>query len=274
MSPKAPPFCDNVRLATIADVPRIAVVATAGFYYSPVFSWERTYHKEYPRDTMMSYQKMFADIIRDPQYVALVIEDEYRHLENNETDATIEADISLMPPKAGTKIIVGAATWKFQPRSSRVGQFMDSKDMESLEKPTFDGGLGRDKSEDHTEDLDCKCDEAEEKYFQGHQLMDMIVVHPAYWRRGNGTKLVKWGLELADLDRVKQGVIAAEMGEKLYLSMNYKKLYDIEVMDDENSGNKVKVGVLQYTPSNLSPHGTPTKPRLWGWLPWLFWRAV
>jgi hypothetical protein len=62
--------------------------------------------------------------------------------------------------------------------------------------------------------------------------MDMVVVHPAYWRRGHGTTMVKWGMKLADTDRVRQGVVAAKMGEKLYLSLNYSKLADLKAQDD------------------------------------------
>jgi hypothetical protein len=47
MFPQGPPL-GSLRLANISDVPRIAVVATAGFYYSPVFEWERPSHRDYP----------------------------------------------------------------------------------------------------------------------------------------------------------------------------------------------------------------------------------
>jgi hypothetical protein len=43
MYPKAPAL-GNLRLATIHDVSRIAVVATSGFYYSPVFAWDLSPH--------------------------------------------------------------------------------------------------------------------------------------------------------------------------------------------------------------------------------------
>jgi hypothetical protein len=83
LNPPAPamlpaiPALEVLRLASIHDVPRLALVATSGFYYSPVFSWERAYHHTYPQDTFQWYEKMFADIIRDPEYIALVIEDKF-----------------------------------------------------------------------------------------------------------------------------------------------------------------------------------------------------
>jgi GNAT superfamily N-acetyltransferase len=88
------------------------------------------------------------------------------------------------------------------------------------------------------------------RYFHGHQLMDMVVVHPAYWKRGHGRRLVRWGMALADLDQVDQGVIAADMGEKLCLSLNYTKL-DQVTAEDANAPSpphSVEVGVLRYSP--------------------------
>jgi hypothetical protein len=75
--------------------------------------------------------------------------------------------------------------------------------------------------------------------------MDMVVVHPAYWKRGHGTSLVKWGMTLADLDQVDQGVVAAKMGELLYLRLNYSKLAEVHVRDDKDPA-EITVGILKY----------------------------
>lgn len=67
----------------------------------------------------------------------------------------------------------------------------------------------------------------------------MVVVHPAYWRRGHGGRLVRWGIDLANLDKVCQGVIAAEMGKSLYLSLGYEELEDLHL-------EGVHVSAMQY----------------------------
>ncbi|KAJ8129180.1 hypothetical protein O1611_g4452 [Lasiodiplodia mahajangana] len=241
MFPVSPPL-GALRLATIQDVPRIAVVATSGFYYSPVFSWERPYHQEFPRDTFMSYEKMFADIIRSPDYVAVVVEDSFDPNEATKSGATIDPDTRLPTHDAGEKVIVGVATWKFEPDSERRGQFLDPDDNPNLK---FSRGLGRDKKEWRVEQLDADCDAAEKKHLSGDQLMDMVVVHPAYWKRGHGTTLVKWGMSMADLDHVDQGVVAAKMGEQLYLKLGYTKLAEVHVCDDKEPAD-VTVGILEY----------------------------
>lgn len=53
---------------------------------------------------------------------------------------------------------------------------------------------------------------------------DMNVVHPAYWRRGHGSRMVKWMLELASTDRVGMGVTASSMGREVFLSLGFKRV--------------------------------------------------
>ncbi|KAK3366673.1 hypothetical protein B0T24DRAFT_596584 [Lasiosphaeria ovina] len=57
--------------------------------------------------------------------------------------------------------------------------------------------------------------EAGKRYYDGISEMERIVAHPAYWRRGYGSAIAKWGVELADIDGVDQGVIATGMGADL-----------------------------------------------------------
>ena len=80
--------------------------------------------------------------------------------------------------------------------------------------------------------------------------MDMLVVHPAYWCRGHGTNLLEWGMKLANLDSVKQGVIATNMGEELCLSKGYKKLDDVVAVDENDCSKKIKLGVLELVPES------------------------
>ena len=98
-----------LRLASLTDVPRIAVVATSGFRYSPVFQWERPYHEKYPEDTLMSYKSMFAERIKNPEYIVLVASDAYDPDENNKTSAIIPPDNATVPAR-GENIIAGVAS--------------------------------------------------------------------------------------------------------------------------------------------------------------------
>lgn len=51
--------------------------------------------------------------------------------------------------------------------------------------------------------------------------LDMVAVHPAYWRRGHGSTLVKWLNSLADEDQTEVAVSAVPMGRKLFEHMGF-----------------------------------------------------
>lgn len=172
----APPL-GPLRLTGIHDVPRIAAVATAGFYYSPVFAWERRFHAEFPQDTFQSYEKMFADAITNPQYIVLVATDTYDPTEDSKTEAIIQPDAPGLIAHPGDTVIVGAATWKLQPGSHRIGQF--TPPHEAQPGLRFDGGPGRDKSTRHAELLDDACDIAEDRYAAFSSVLDSVLVHSA-----------------------------------------------------------------------------------------------
>ena len=157
------PLLGQLRLANISDIPRIAVVATAGFYYSPVFAWERPFHHSHPLETFRSYEKMFAEAIRSLDYIALVAEDEFEIDEINKTEASIQPGNDYTAPKPSAKAIVGVATWKLEDESHRKGQYMDKDDEASPNKRIFDGGSNRDKSDYHAKLLVGKCEAAEQK---------------------------------------------------------------------------------------------------------------
>lgn len=80
--------------------------------------------------------------------------------------------------------------------------------------------------------------------------MEMAVVHPAYWRRGHGTLLVRWGMELSKLDGVKQGVIAAKMGAELYAGLGYSVVEELRMDGDEEAPDGVTCVAMQYTPTH------------------------
>lgn len=129
-----PPGPDPVgfRLASPADVMRIGIVATAAFRYSPLFQWERPYHKKYPEDTLLSYRTQFKNAVQNDEFIVLVIEDEYKIDENKATEATIPAENGWDPPAEGEKVIVGVASIKLEPNSQRKGQFKSYDGKNSL----------------------------------------------------------------------------------------------------------------------------------------------
>jgi hypothetical protein len=160
--PPYPPFESGVRLARWEDVPRLGIVATAGFYYSNADPHVRPRRMEFPTDTFLSYQAQFAKLIAAPDFVTVVALDAYDPQENDKIQAIIRPDRPLATPAPGGSIVVGVATWKLPPGSPRHGQFVP---VEGAMEPDFrlDAGLGRDASARHARLLFGACSDAAEE---------------------------------------------------------------------------------------------------------------
>jgi len=143
--PPTPPL-GELRLATISDVPRIAVVATSSFFYSPLSAWERRYHAQYPEDTLKDYARTFADFIRNPETIVLVAEDSYQPNEHSKRGAVITSHLDDKIYQEGGTVVVGIAAWHLPTGSERAGQFVNPED---LNNKVFEGGLSRDKDLEH-----------------------------------------------------------------------------------------------------------------------------
>ncbi|KAJ5722859.1 hypothetical protein N7488_000894 [Penicillium malachiteum] len=78
--------------------------------------------------------------------------------------------------------------------------------------------------------------------------MDMLCVHPAYWRKGHGTQLVKWTLNLARMDGITQGVNAAPMGARLYEALGYEIICIAREEGDEDDPLGVYTYVFKFGP--------------------------
>lgn len=81
--------------------------------------------------------------------------------------------------------------------------------------------------------------------FRKMLVMDMLVVHPAYWRRGHGRTLVEWGNRLADIEQIDIGVAAAASGLSVYYRCGFQHR-DSVVLSREKG--KVYVGFLVRHP--------------------------
>ncbi|ATY60503.1 Acyl-N-acyltransferase [Cordyceps militaris] len=213
--PPPSPALGILRVATPADILRIGIVAAASFCYSPLFRWERPHHEEFPDDTLLSYRTQFKDAMNNDEVVVLVVEDAFMPNENDCTKAIIPPGNGWTPPAEGEKVVVGVASIKLEPGSNRRGQFT-SKDVSS--------------------------------YCSGFSFMNMVAVHPAYWRRGHGTKLVNWSISLCKLDNVTQGVSAAEMGANLYKGLGYTFICKVEADGDEDDPEGVFTELLKFVP--------------------------
>jgi N-acetylglutamate synthase-like GNAT family acetyltransferase len=77
--------------------------------------------------------------------------------------------------------------------------------------------------------------------------MERIAVHPAYWRRGHGSTIARWGMQLADTDGVDQGVFATSMGASLFSHLGFDRIDEIQIPEDHDGKDGFTIAVLKYT---------------------------
>ncbi|KAL2846163.1 hypothetical protein BJY01DRAFT_213520 [Aspergillus pseudoustus] len=65
---------------------------------------------------------------------------------------------------------------------------------------------------------------------QPHYYLDMLAVDPEYGRRGLGARLLKWGLDRADSERVITFISSSPAGRTLYEKHNCKALNNYQVI--------------------------------------------
>ncbi|KAI1123612.1 hypothetical protein F5Y10DRAFT_280787 [Nemania abortiva] len=232
MFPPAPPFSGTVRLAKLADIPRIGVVAAASFYHSSWFKYERPYYEKYPFDTLSSYRDSFRKAIRDPDSIVLVVEDA---LDQNESQQVYDALAKVYPPfeeqipdeglKKG-KAVVSVAAFSLLPESSRHGQFQPED--EGVKLPD-DPVNRRDMSQTAIENMSKVLHPKEVETFKHHVVIDMMATHPAYWRRGHASATTEWCLSLSQLDHVGIGVAGAPLGKIFFSSLGFKESSTVEI---------------------------------------------
>lgn len=118
------PAFPSVRLATGADVKRMAELSVLGFRDSEIFRYERPHYKEFPQDAVASFANLYRSRLLHPRVVVIVAEDWMRSDEmscssNNDDNGSYPID--MLEPA-----IVGVASWFFPKGSPRTGQFVVS----------------------------------------------------------------------------------------------------------------------------------------------------
>ncbi|KAK4170969.1 hypothetical protein QBC36DRAFT_340882 [Triangularia setosa] len=254
------PPLGTLRIASPDDAPRISIVATAAFRYSPLFDWERPDHAKYPKDTLESYRTQFLNAIQSDDHIVLVQEDAYLGNENNKTTAIIPDGTGWTAPKAGDEVIVAVISIKLDPNSPHKGKLKNNKGslLTAHENP------GRDLNRRHYDEWGTLSAAARKKN-KAHKdsIISMIVVHPAYWKRGHGTRLATWARDLAINDRVPQCVSAAPMSQCLFISLGYRRLDEIVARGDEDDPRGAKTLLLEF---GREYRGGLCKRRLLRWI--------
>ncbi|KAF2272938.1 uncharacterized protein EI97DRAFT_445388 [Westerdykella ornata] len=237
--PELPPF-ENIRAATLVDLPRIASVAAAGFFWSPTFQFQRPYHADFPEDTISSYWFEYHEEIVDPASIVLVAEDVFDpHEDESVYDALRKCSLHKQGKNEQVKVVVGVCSINLRPGSPFIGRLneerawrkhttprlLTSPDMlkAQMQSPAMPRKLSRDQSARAVKQYEDATGSAKKRHLAGLMRLSTLAVHPAYWRRGHATRLVSWCMRLADAEAAPIGISAAPMGASIAVQAGFEE---------------------------------------------------
>lgn len=193
MAPK-----DNLRLAKSADISRMGLVMSAGFGSTLEAAWLQPFLRTFPRDSLLACREYVDWCMSSEGFATVVIEDTYEPAEVQKMAHIVPDHEAGEHSMYGRKVVAGMATWKFMSEANRIGQFDDECHVSDLETLS----PRRDEHRDHSHRFHSKNRELRKQYFHGSNWSELhtLVVHPVYWRRGHGRRLLEWGIRLACID--------------------------------------------------------------------------
>lgn len=86
--------------------------------------------------------------------------------------------------------------------------------------------------------------------FREGWFLENLVVHQDYQRRGIGARLLRWGLDQAEAERVPCGVEASRAGLRLYEKMGFRKFDEMRYGNEEME----TMPVMVWEPSGMKGH--------------------
>jgi hypothetical protein len=117
----------RLRLATLADLPRIGFVAAAGFFHSTLFPYTRPFYDRYPVDTVASYRAEYREGILNPAKAVVVVLDHYK---KNEVNFVYDALKRIYPERWSDcdldedgRVIVGVISMSLEMDPNRCSDF-------------------------------------------------------------------------------------------------------------------------------------------------------
>lgn len=221
----------DIYVPSSSEILRLAYVASAAFYLSPVNAYERPNRDSYPNDTMASYANELSQYLFGSNTALLAIHDAQDSSENEHVYSALRQHMEqrgFLGKKslaADEKVAVGFMCLTFQAGSGKHGFSHNEKAVpltgrisesaaEMIRRPEDGGFLDheRDKNIEGVNRLSVSLTPPIDKHLGGLFTVSMIAVHPAYQRRGHGTALLQEAARLADADQIPMGIAAVRMG--------------------------------------------------------------
>ncbi|KAK3327042.1 hypothetical protein B0T19DRAFT_460074 [Cercophora scortea] len=243
-----PPLPPGVRFAKPDDLVRIGMVSLASFIGTDCYDWLWVEPNTYPQDTLAAEINHWKEDMKNGEEIFLVIEDEYDPDENSKTSAVIDpSQTNWRAPQPGEKVIVGAMSFTPNTGSDRADNHAQAPDAVYLRLNPGPMFLALEWS--HSFKLSRFLEENETRLgFANGFNLEMLVVHPAYHRRGHARTLVKWMQDLARIDQVTVYVAADGKADKFYARVGFQIMERHWVPGDEIVPLGFRINMMKWLP--------------------------
>ncbi|KAK4145294.1 acyl-CoA N-acyltransferase [Dichotomopilus funicola] len=187
----------TLRKATLADLDDLTTVAQAGFPDDPEFDYRFPFRHEFPEDNRYWVHQEYREYLEQPdKYAVVVITAEDN---DNRPVALSVWDLNVTIPHQGGDLGIPDDDSRVPRRhDANPSHFREFARRMTQGFQDFFGALGHD---------------------QIH--LWLLCTSPAFRRRGAGTQLCRWGINLAAHQGVHTTVLASPMGKKLYEQLGF-----------------------------------------------------
>ncbi|KAF5987546.1 putative gnat family protein [Fusarium bulbicola] len=203
-----------VRLAKASDLAATSRIAFRGFSLSPWDAFYRPFASTYPQDVEKSYLREQQEALGDPSKLLTVV------LQSEQVVGFAIWNYAQQQQRKSDTVAIDLADEKVsiltEPASSSAPQKVQFKSEALAPLPIRESK---------------PADTAYSRYLGSHMELDNMAVDPDHFRNGYGTLLCRHGMEIAREDNVAIGVIAAELGMKLYESLEWTCTTKVSLTD-------------------------------------------
>lgn len=227
-----------LRNATEADLGDIVRIVQAGFPDDPEVGYRFPLRDEYPEDYLKWTRIEYRGYIQQPnKFVVHLVEAPVKSDDGKvvmKPAAVAVWDIAVLTENKKAGMLIRFINFAFLLIYARADQGLDER---------------RDANKKHCylyNEVVARCFK---KYFQKHQEKQIhlwvVVTHPDFRRRGAGSMLTSWGIEVAEGKDWPVTVFASPMGQLLYTYLKFEKIAT-EYIQAEGEEEKLTFAVMEY----------------------------
>ncbi|KAK1826340.1 gnat family [Podospora conica] len=194
----APTSSCSIRDATPADLDQVVQLVLAAMPHEPHWNYRFAHKDEFPDDhvkfTRLLYEQFISPANDDWRVTVAEASDDGT---TNIVGFTFGPDYEPQNPMAFIARSGGAQRRDIDPRRQEAFKTIGNREKQQF----FDSVWG------------------------DQQLhLQILGVHPDCWRRGIGSKLVRWGVDLASKEKIPLTVLASSLGLSLYTRLGFRDL--------------------------------------------------